>query len=272
MHLTKYSFKLLFLVDFFCYILTYPWIAMLSLFLSCFWSTTEEMKKPSVKFKHYLIYAPVLAILELAIFPFAFVGYLTWIIVCNSEFSRLALFTCQLICLFSVFHVPDYAVLNLDDDKDEIPINKDSKYTFVSGNLLLGIESLGKFQNMPFVYDRLSNICQSFRTINRKFGGQDLPEPISNAPILEDRGSSDEELMDTSVSQRWPHVDFMCFQEVWDRYFTYKLVNSLHPRFKHFVIDVAHHSWSSNVYFGSKFDFYGQNHLIFKYLTRGREI
>ena len=50
---------------------------------------------------------------------------------------------------------------------------------------------------------------------------------------------------------QWPHVDFMCFQEVWDRFFTYKLVQSLYPEFKHFVVDVAHHSWKSNHYFGT---------------------
>ena len=44
----------------------------------------------------------------------------------------------------------------------------------------------------------------------------------------------------------------MCFQEVWDRFFTYKLVQSLYPEFKHFVVDVAHHSWKNNCYFGSK--------------------
>ena len=133
------------------------------------------------------------------------------------------------------------------DPKEE---NK-SKYTFVSANLLLGIESLGKFQNMPFVYRRLVKIADSFLTINRD---QSCPsDPIDNSPILEDPKITNEELMDTAVSYRWPHVDFMCFQEVWDRFFTYKLIQSLYPEFKHFVVDVAHHSWKSNVYFGSKF-------------------
>ena len=38
--------------------------------------------------------------------------------------------------------------------------NPQSKFTFVSANLLLGVESLGKFQNMPFVYNRLSKISK----------------------------------------------------------------------------------------------------------------
>ena len=52
----------------------------------------------------------------------------------------------------------------------------------------------------------------------------------------------------------------MCFQEVWDRFFTYKLVQSLYPEFKHFVVDVAHHSWKENCYFGSKLS---NNKLLF---------
>ena len=151
-----------------------------------------------------------------------------------------------------MFHVPDFAIVSYPDDKtgcDPKEENK-SKYTFVSANLLLGIESLGKFQNMPFVYRRLVQIADSFLSINR----ESCPsEPISNSPILEDAKITNEELMDTAVSYRWPQVDFMCFQEVWDRFFTYKLIQSLYPEFKHFVVDVAHHSWKSNVYFGSKF-------------------
>ena len=107
---------------------------------------------------------------------------------------------------------------------------------------------MGKMQNMPSVYDRLVKIKDSFQNINR----ERIPsEPIKNAPILEDSKSSDEELMDSSVGHQWPHVDFMCFQEAWDRFFTYQLVQSLYPEFKHFVIDVAHHSWKSNHYFGT---------------------
>ena len=106
---------------------------------------------------------------------------------------------------------------------------------------------------MPFVYDRLSQICHSFSHINQ----DSEAERIGNAPILEDARIGDEELMDTSVSARWPFVDFMCFQEVWDRYFAAKLIRSLHPEFKHFVVDVAKHGWQSNMYFGSEYSMSG---------------
>ena len=96
-----------------------------------------------------------------------------------------------------------------------------------------------------------SNFSNSFSTINCDPDS----DAICNAPILEDERIEDEELMDTSVSNNWPKVDFMCFQEVWDRYFTYKLIQSLYPEFKHFVVDVAHHSWFTNMYFGSEYNF-----------------
>ena len=94
----------------------------------------------------------------------------------------------------------------------------------------------------------MTNFVNSFSNINCDPDA----DAICNAPILEDKRIEDEELMDTSVSSLWPKVDFMCFQEAWDRYFSAKLINSLYPEFKHFVVDVAYQSWPSNVYWGSK--------------------
>ena len=103
MHLKKYNWKILYLLDLFCYILSYPWIAMLSLFLACFWSTTEEIKRPFKKIIHYIIYAPVLALFELFIFPFAAFGYIFWMLICNGKtlnaWSRTTIdYFYQIIC------------------------------------------------------------------------------------------------------------------------------------------------------------------------------
>ena len=89
-----------------------------------------------------------------------------------------------LVLFFSVFHIPDFAIVSLSDENsklDEGGSSLKSRATFVSANLLLGVESLGKFQNMPFVYGRLSKIGKSFTHINGE-----LSEPLSNAPILND--------------------------------------------------------------------------------------
>lgn len=80
-----------------------------------------------------------------------------------------------------------------------------------------------------------------------------LAESLENIPVLTDPKIEDEELMDTVISDHWPQVDFVCFQEVWDRYFTYGLMQSLRPSgFQHFIVDVTRHSWNTNLYFGSK--------------------
>ena len=61
---------------------------MLSLFCSCFWTTTEEGKNPSRKFVHYIVYAPILGLIEIVTFPLAVFGYFFWILICNGKYLR----------------------------------------------------------------------------------------------------------------------------------------------------------------------------------------
>ena len=86
MAIMKYRFKFLFVLDSICYVMTYPWMAMLSLFCSCFWTTTEEGKNPSRKFVHYIVYAPILGLIEIVTFPLAVFGYFFWILICNGKY------------------------------------------------------------------------------------------------------------------------------------------------------------------------------------------
>ena len=103
MALVKYRFKFLYILDLTCYIMTYPWMAMLSLFVSCFWTTTEEGKNPSKKFVHYLIYAPILAVINICTFPLAVFGYGAWILICNCKFHIFKTFlTCYLLSAFKI--------------------------------------------------------------------------------------------------------------------------------------------------------------------------
>lgn len=68
--------------------MTYPWMAMLSLFCSCFWTTTDEGKNPSRKFVHYIVYAPILGLIEIVTFPLAVFGYFFWILICNGKYLK----------------------------------------------------------------------------------------------------------------------------------------------------------------------------------------
>ena len=92
MAITKYRFKFLFVLDSICYVMTYPWLAMLSLFCSCFWTTTEEGKNPSRKFVHYIVYAPILGLIEIVTFPLAVFGYFFWILICNGKYLTANIF------------------------------------------------------------------------------------------------------------------------------------------------------------------------------------
>ena len=92
MAITKYRFKFLFVLDSICYVMTYPWMAMLSLFCSCFWTTTEEGKNPSRKFVHYIVYAPILGLIEIVTFPLAVFGYFFWILICNGKYLTANIF------------------------------------------------------------------------------------------------------------------------------------------------------------------------------------
>ena len=94
MALIKYNYGFLFILDFICYIMTYPWFAMLSLFVSCFHTTTEERKYPHRKYLQYFIYAPILGLILISTLPFTILGYFSWIIICN------------------LFNIPDYAILS----------------------------------------------------------------------------------------------------------------------------------------------------------------
>ena len=58
---------------------------MLSLFLSCFWSTTEEMKDLKTKAVKILLFAPILGFIELITFPLAIFGYALWFVICNGK-------------------------------------------------------------------------------------------------------------------------------------------------------------------------------------------
>ena len=56
----------------------------------------------------------------------------------------------------------------------------------------------------------------------------------------------------SAVSSEFPDIDFLCFQEVWDRFFAAILIRKLKKRYKHFIMDVAIQSMATQLYMGSK--------------------
>ncbi len=93
MKVVKYKYKFLYLLDLVSYVMTYPWVAMLSLFLSCYWSTTFERTRPANKAIQYVIFGPILGFLVTMTFPMAVFGFLLWMIMCNGKRNSKTFFS-----------------------------------------------------------------------------------------------------------------------------------------------------------------------------------
>ena len=88
MKIVKYNSKFVTLIDLLCTISTLPWLSILSLFLSCYWSSTYERKRPWTKVIPYAIYGPILGLFVAFLFPFAVIGFLIWIVTCNGKYKK----------------------------------------------------------------------------------------------------------------------------------------------------------------------------------------
>ena len=82
-----------------------------------------------------------------------------------------------------MFEHTNFAVVNLEPSREK-PAGK-SIFTFVSSNMLLGAEIMGKFQNMDLVYRRAVRMGDALRNLMGK-------EPLNNCPILEDSSAEPE--------------------------------------------------------------------------------
>jgi hypothetical protein len=89
MEVKKYKYKIVYVFDLICYVMTYPWLAMLSLFVSCYWTTTFERSQKLVKKAiEYAIFGPLLGLFCAMTFPMPVLGYILWIVVCNGKLIR----------------------------------------------------------------------------------------------------------------------------------------------------------------------------------------
>ena len=95
--------------------------------------------------------------------------------------------TAHLLNLVPVFEHTNFAVVNLDNSPKK-PAEK-SIFTFVSSNVLLGAEIMGKFQNMDLVYRRAVRMGDALRTLMGK-------ESLNNCAILEDSSAEPEVVED----------------------------------------------------------------------------
>jgi hypothetical protein len=74
----------------------------------------------------------------------------------------------------------------------------------------------------------------------------------------------------SAVSAEFPDTDFVCFQEVWDRFFAGMLISKLKSKYRHFVMDVSRHKLSTQFCMGSKCSTGLFLRISFKYIYIGK--
>ena len=101
-------------------------------------------------------------------------------------------------------------------------------------NVVLGQEVHGKFNNCSFVYKRLKKIAQVI--LNQE------DNVLSNANDVLNLSKP------MSILTNFPKMDFICFQEVTDRFFALALVYMMRNHYSNFIFDVGINSLSTNLY------------------------
>ena len=212
------------LLDNITFVITYPWLTVVSLFLSCYQSTTWELQHPQSKLTHYFIYGPALGLIMLAFAPLGLFGYLLHVLVCHT-------FTRNKFIHMTVSHTPG-ASQNGGSGDDKNPLREASAptkmFTFCTANLLLAPECVVRFNNNKFVYRRGPEVAR--RLLWQK------PRD----------GNADSAAVEEHVSTLFPEVDFFCLQEVWERVWALVLAKELQNKYPHYLYDIGEHKLNIN--------------------------
>ena len=180
------------LIDTLLYLATLPFVQLFSLAVGCYLSLSKAKKQTYVNWWKTLtmdstnekwIKGPCLFLLSLLFLPLGLAGFLIWVIMCKiGKKSGVS-----------------YVVFG-DDQKN---LNFRDNFKFVSGNLLLGPEFLGKMQNLPDVHRRLLGTAKSLSM-------QETRSYEPNCDVLEDTQVGIEAKRDSVIIEKWPEdVDFV---------------------------------------------------------------
>lgn len=162
---------------------------------------------------HYFVYGPLLGCICFILIPFAILGYSLWIFICVA------------------FESSSYSLVSFNKPEK---IERQNSYSFGTMNVVMGQEVLGKFNNCSFVYDRL-----------KKIAAQLVKQEDS---LLCNLQNVDQLSKSKSVLSSFPNMDFICFQEVTDRFFALALVSMLRKQYSHFIFDIGVNSLNTNMY------------------------
>ena len=204
-------------IDLLSCILTYPLIVTASLTVSTFMSLTPDTRTMVRKLCEMALVGPALCIMSLVLLPFAIFGFVLWILIClfcdTKRYSSVEIF---------------------NNEKSESERRReDKKYSFATMNILLGQEVIGKFNNCSLVYNRIPRIAAEIRRQDKCH--------LENVLILDKKLSKSD-----SIMSAFPRMDFICFQEVFDRIHALTLISMLRKHYRHFIFDIGENSLGFN--------------------------
>ena len=221
-------------IDIILYIGTIPFTQLFGLCAGCYLTVSKTKKQTYLKWmdtleinniKEHLIKGPILAFFTLSFLPLWASSVMLWIVLCK------------------YFKITGLAYVVYGDNTKEKTCR--DTFKFISGNLLLGPEFLGKMQNLPYVHKRMLGTAESLSMCHTK-------SYAPNCNILEESEFTSEGKRDCVVIEKWPeNVDFVCLQEVWDRISAISLIFKMRNKFKYFLTDICQDLGNSNYVFRS---------------------
>ena len=184
--------------------------------LARYYLTTGEQEASTslAKLRDRLLLGPLLLALALLFLPIAIHGWVLWVLLCHLLPSR----PYSLLTLGSPSPTPSHQTV----------------FTFVSCNALLGPEMINKFNNLGDGVTRLRGIAANIL--------RQTENSLENV-----KGNLGSVARQEAVLSRFPHVDFLCFQEVFSRTHSVLLASLLAPLYPHTVLDVGKHSLGTNL-------------------------
>merc|ERR1711935_308206 len=214
-YVSRYSSSVANLLDFTSFLLYYSWLSIFSLCVSCYLPVFKEREEQSLW--HYLIWFPLLGpfllLLVIFVIPLAILGWtLAFLISC-------------------VFSCSSFSWLSFDS-KPVFQWRRNQTFSFATMNVILGVEAIGRFNNIRSVFHRLRKIVEILNN-QKEF-------PVEN---LRDKTNKND-----AVLTEFPAVDFICFQEVTDRFFALLLAFKLKKKYSHFVFDASVNSIWTNLH------------------------
>ena len=197
-------------------ILTCPLIVTSSMTVSTFMALTPDTRTMLRKLCDMALVGPALGFASLVLLPFAIFGFALWILV-NS------------FCDSKRYSSVEILSKEISEQKGE------GKYSFATMNILLGQDAIGKFNNCSLVYNRIPRIAAEIRN-QEKYFMENLSNPNKKLTKSE------------SVVSTFPRMDFICFQEVFDRIHSLALISMLRKHYRHFIFDIGDNSLGTNCF------------------------